>query len=155
MPTATPISELVRLNLVTTLQTLVTAGVATEVVEPRGYAQLGDFNHGDLVLIPLGAKRKDQDAEQRTDRITKEALFEVLCLVRKSDKDNEPVDAAINDLTARVESELMKDPSRGGYAIDTAWTAEERLSENTRGVDGARVLFAVTIAHETTDPTSL
>lgn len=154
MPSTTPIVELIRQNIATTLQGLVTAGYATAVVQPKSYARDADFADGNLVLIQQEGRKVEDSAEDRVDGTTKDRTFEIVCCIRKSDTETGAVDGFINALEARVESALMTDPSRGGYALDTEWTGSAPLGINRKGIDGARVYFTVRYTHQRTNPCS-
>lgn len=152
MPSTTPIIESIRLNLVTALQTLVTAGYATAVVQPKTYAKDGDFDHGNLILVQHEGKLVEEATEARVDSVTKDQTFEIACCIRKSDSDTGAVDSYVNALCARVESAIMADPLRGNYALDTEWSGSAPLGINRKQIDGARVYVTVRYAHQRNDP---
>jgi hypothetical protein len=110
------IIEQIRLNVLTTLQGLVTAHTASIIIEPARFGLPDGLVDKALVLLQGETAEQPDEIESHKGWAT---TFEIYCIARPDDSTTTPIDSALNELRSQVEQALLADTSRGGLAIDT------------------------------------
>ena len=148
---STPIIEHIAANILTTINTVTTAGDYNQdinCIRPKRVDFVTPWKDLDAVLNQL--ESEDIDLGNGVKGWQQSFICEVVVI--DSDDSASTIDTRLNQIAADIEKALTADVTRGGYAIETSITGTQRFEADDAGPGGIAIEFFVDYRTVYNDP---
>ena len=155
----TPVSELIALELLTRLQTMIGSTTlntkVTEVVRPKRNDDTPP-NDRQIMLTEQGIERVPElDHEGNPPALARRITFNIRCHLLNDEKSTTPIDKLVHMFAADVQKTIVDDAPQwytfDNNAIDAEFLSEEPITGDG-GMEGVNVPIAITYRTSEYDP---